>query len=243
MQVSRPKAWLELLAGKEMTEAVASVPFYQELTSKPKFKEFLNSIKFLETALETDWRTGLARLTGGGITLAVCPQDTVVAIVDAEEERILERLHEIFLNIARTGRESRVIRRRVASKDYGGVTAWTFDGKEAMPSSASGLSSPIARRVSRRSWIFARQGEARALTAKPAFQAAREQQGRRLWPTVFVNLKPLMGIPKIAAASSTSSGRIRWPRWRLPASPSPSQLELAEPGDSTSRTRPWRSGP
>ena len=100
LEVSRPKALLELLTGREMTQAVTSSPFYQSLLSQPKFNEFLTVIRFLETSLGTDWRTGLARFVGGGITIAVCPQDTVVAIVDAQDEQILQKIHEIFLNRA-----------------------------------------------------------------------------------------------------------------------------------------------
>jgi hypothetical protein len=197
VQVSRPKAWLELLAGKEMTAAVASVPFYQELTSKPQFKEFLNSLKFLETALDTDWRTGLAKLTGGGITLAVCPNDTVVVIVEAEEERVLERLHEIFLGIARSGAEKEGHPERVASKDHGGVTAWTFDGKEyhailgkrlVFANRAEGLKAVLDLRAA---------GADKALTANLAFQAAQRAAGPEAVATLFVNLKPLMGLPQV----------------------------------------------
>jgi hypothetical protein len=55
LHVSRPKALLEFLTGKEMTQAITSAPFYQGLASQPKFQEFVNGIKFLR----------LLRRTGG----------------------------------------------------------------------------------------------------------------------------------------------------------------------------------
>jgi hypothetical protein len=198
LQVSRPKALLDLLTGKEMTQAVTSSPFYRSLSSQPKFNEFCTVIKFLETSLETDWRTALARLTGGGITIAVCPQDTFVAIVDAQDEQILQKLHEIFLNITRAQAEQQGHPERVASKEHGGVTAWTFDGKEAhaivgkrlvFSSRAEGLKTVLDLRG---------QSDGKSLAASLTFQAAQKAASSQPVATVFVNLKPLLAIPNIA---------------------------------------------
>jgi hypothetical protein len=168
------------------------------LASQPKFQEFVNGIKFLETSLETDWRSGLARLTGGGITLAVCPQDTVVAIIDAEDEGLLQKLHEIILNITRSEAEKKGQAEKVTSREYAGVTAWTFDGKEAhaivgkrllFSSQAEGLKTILDLRDS---------SGGKNLAASPTFQAAQKAVGAQAVATVFVDSKPLMGIPDIA---------------------------------------------
>ncbi len=200
LQVSRPKALLDVLAGKEMTQAVTSSPLYQGLSSQPKFKEFLNGIKFLEASLGTDWRTGLAQLTGGGITIAVCPQDTVVAIIDAQEEGILQKLHETMLNITRSQAEKQGRPEKVTSREYNGVTAWTFDGKEAhaivgkrliFSSRAEGLKAILDLRG---------QSEGKNLGTSPTFQAAQRAANSQAAATVFVNLKPLMSLPGLATA-------------------------------------------
>ena len=200
LQLSRPKALLDLFTGKEMTAAVKALPFYQQQSSSPKFNEFVNVIKFLETSLETDWRTALTRLTGGGITLAVCPGDTVIGIVDADDAQILEKLHEILLNIVRSEAEKQGRADKVISKEYAGVTAWTFDGKEAH--------AIIGKRL-----IFANRAESlksvldlrspsggKSLATSTTFQAARQAAGSQSAAAVFVDLKPLLGIPKIAQA-------------------------------------------
>ena len=198
LQVSRPKALLDLLTGKEMTQTVTSSPFYRALSSQPKFNEFCTVIKFLETSLETDWRTALGRLTGGGITVAVCPQDTVVAIVDAQDEQVLQKLHEIFLNITRAQAEQQGHPEKVASKEYGGVTAWTFDGKEAH--AIIGKRLIFASRAEGLKTILDLRGasDGKNLAASPTFQAAQKAANSQAAATVFVNLKPLLGIPNIA---------------------------------------------
>jgi hypothetical protein len=198
LQMPRPQVLLDLLAGKETAQAIKSSPFYQALASQPKFQEFVNAIQFLETSLETDWRTGLARLVGGGVTLAVCPQDTLVAIVDAQDEQLLQKLHEIFLNITRAQAEEQGRPEKVASREYAGVTAWTFDGKEAhalvgrrflFASRAEGLKTMLDLRG---------QSDGKSLGVSPAFRAAQKAVDPRGAASLFLNLKPLLGIPDIA---------------------------------------------
>jgi hypothetical protein len=198
VQLSQPRALIELLAGKGMTEAVTSLPLYQQQSSNPKFKEFLGLVQFLETALETDWRTGLARLTAGGVTIAICPEDTVVAIIDAEDERILERLHEIFLNFARSEAEKQGHPERVASKEYAGVTAWTFDGKEAHAIVGKRLIFASRSEGLKAALDLGTQPDGKSLAAGSAFQAATRAVRPNAAATAFVNLKSLMGLPKVA---------------------------------------------
>ncbi len=199
VHVSRPKALLDLLTGSDMTTTLTSLPFWQDLTSQPKFKEFLGGIRFLETSVEMDWRTCLAKVTGGGITLAVCPNDRVVMIVDAEEDRILGRLHDMALAIAKGNAEKAGHPEQVVSKDSGGVTIWTFNGKEyhaligrrlVFANTAEGLKAVLDLRGS---------ATDKGLAANPAFQAASRAAGSDAVATAFVNLKPLMALPQVAS--------------------------------------------
>lgn len=197
LEVHRPKVLLERLAGAEMTEAITSLPFYQHQSSTAKFKEFLNVISFLETSLETDWRAGLARLAGGGITIAVCPEDTVVAVVDAEDERLLERLHEIFLSITRSEAEKQGHPERIASREYAGVTAWTFDGKEAHAIIGKRLIFANRAEALKAALDLRTQNGGASLADSPVFQAARRAARADAVATAFVNLKPLMALPQM----------------------------------------------
>ncbi|NQT01838.1 MAG: DUF3352 domain-containing protein [Planctomycetes bacterium] len=198
LEVTRPKALLEVFTNDKATATVTELPLYKEQASKPQFKEFLNIINFVETTLGTDWRTGLAKLTGGGITFAVCPEDTVLLIIDAEDEQMLERLHEFFLNIARSEAEKKGKFNIVASREYDGITAWTFDGKEAhaiigkrlvFANHPTGLKAVLQRRS---------QTKKMSLAANPTYRAAKKTVRPDAIAKVFVNLKPLMGIPQIA---------------------------------------------
>ena len=198
LQLSRPAALIELLAGERVTRAITSLPFYRQQASNPKFNEFLNVVEYIETALETDWRTGLTQLTAGGITLAVCPEETLVAVIDAADEGILVRLHDLLLDFARAEAQKQGHPERVASKEYAGVTAWTFGGKEAhaiigkrliFASRAEGLKAALD--------LFT-QPDGKSLAAKAAFRAAKRTAGPDAVATVFVNLRPLMSLPGVA---------------------------------------------
>jgi hypothetical protein len=197
LEVSKPTSLLEVFTNDKATAAVTALPLYKEQASKPQFKEFLNIINFIEITLDTDWRTGLAKLTGGGITLAICPDNIVLAIIEAEDEHMLERLHEFFLNIARSEAEKKGQPNRVASREYDGVTAWTFNGEEAhaiignrlvFANRSEGLKTVLELRT---------ETQGASLVSNPAYQAAKRTVGPDATAMVFTNLKPLMGLPKV----------------------------------------------
>ncbi len=198
LELSEPRALLEVFTNDKASAAITALPLYKEQVSKPQFKEFLNIINFIEITLDTDWRTGLAKLTGGGITFAVCPEDTVLLIIDAEDEHMLERLHEFFLNIARSEAEKKGQSNQVTSTEYDGVTAWTFNGEEAhaiigkrlvFANRSEGLKAVLKLRT---------EGKGASLVSNPAYQAAKRAAGPDVVGTVFTNLKPLMQLPKVA---------------------------------------------
>ena len=198
VEVTRPKALLEAFCNDEATAAITALPLYKQQASKPQFQEFLNIVSFIETTLGTDWRTALEKLTGAGITLAVCPEDTVFLIIDAEDEQMLERFHEFFINVARSEAEKKGKYNIVKSKEYQGLTAWTFDGKEAH--TIIGKRLIFANKAKRLKDIvqYRSQANKASVAANPEYQAAKRTVGTDAVAKVFVNLKPLMGIPQIA---------------------------------------------
>ena len=198
IELSRPRALLDLFAGEKAIKFITSLPVYQKQASSPKFKEFLGVVSYLETTLGTDWRTGLAKLTGGGITFAICPEDTVILIVEAQDEQMLNQLHEVFLNFAKAEADKQGQPDRVASRQYQDVTAWTFDGKEAHAIIGNRL--VMANRPEGLKAVLERRAEAggESLASKLTYRNAKQQVGSEAVMTVFADLKPLMQIPQVA---------------------------------------------
>jgi hypothetical protein len=51
LELSRPKALLDLFASDKAIEFITSLPVYQKQASNPKFTEFLGVVRYLETTL------------------------------------------------------------------------------------------------------------------------------------------------------------------------------------------------
>jgi len=198
VELTRPKSLLELFAGDKAIAFVTALPAYKEQASKPQFQQFLNLVKFMETALGTDWRTALGKLTGGGITLAVCPDETVMLIVDAEDADMLERFHEILVSMAQSEAEKKGRPGSVASKQYGGVTAWTFDGKEAHTIIGNRLVMANRPEGLKRILDLRAGAGGESLASNPSYKAAKRHVGSGAVATVFADLKLLMQAPNIA---------------------------------------------
>ncbi len=198
LELTQPKALLEMLSGEKATAAITALPLYQKQATTPKFKEFLNLINFMEITLDTDWRTGLAKLTGGGVTFAICPEDTVLIIIDAEDGDMLKKLHEILLNMARSEAEKQEQPNRVESTQYEDVTAWTFDGKEAH--AIIGKRLVFANRPEGLKAVLELRADAASenLTSKATYRAAKRAAGPDSVATVFADLSLLKNIPEIA---------------------------------------------
>ena len=96
-----------------------------------------------------------------------------MAIVDAEDEQTLQKLHEIILNITRGQAEQQGQPQKVASKEYGGVTVWTFNGKEAHAILGKRLIFANGPRVSRRFWTC-RPVRRQGLATRPDLQPAQK---------------------------------------------------------------------
>jgi len=201
LELAQPKALIDLLAGEEASAFVKALPLYQAQASKPQFQQFLAVLSHMERELGTDWRSALPELTGGGITLAICPEDTVVLIIDAEDEQLLARLHEMLLEMARSGAEEKGQSGRVASTKYRDVTAWTFDGKESH--AIIGKRFVLANRPEGLKAVLELRAETWGdnLASKKNYRAAKRQLSRagdNAVATVFADLKTLMQIPNIA---------------------------------------------
>ena len=94
--------------------------------AKTETQQILTMVNFFQTKYQADLPTMLGRLVGGGITLALGPKDSALLIVDAEDTKMLEEIHDFFRTIAKGEATKQGNPDRVASADYRGVTGWTF---------------------------------------------------------------------------------------------------------------------
>ncbi len=111
LEVKHPAPLLKLVSDDRIAAAITSSKAYQLQAATANYRQFLAIVRYLETSLNTDWATGLQRLLGGGVTVAILPGDAVVLSVDAKDPKLLSDLHEMLLKFCATTRHvSRAIR-------------------------------------------------------------------------------------------------------------------------------------
>jgi hypothetical protein len=203
-EVSRPEALLDVAFDPRVGAAVATSPAYQKLASQPRFREFLGVIRYLETRLDTDWKGGLRRLIAGGVTLAARPDGTVWLMIDAEDPKLLNELHEILLGFTRAEAEKQGQPGRVASVEYRGVTGWTFGGGEAHAIIGNRLLLSNKAEALRGVLDLRADPQGQSLASLPAYQAARRAVGPEAAATIFVRLDVLKQHPPFQKALTQS---------------------------------------
>ncbi len=204
VEVSHPRAVLDLALGQKVTHLVTSQPAYKTWAESAGFRTFVQVVRALELQLGTDWKPGLYKLLEGGITSAVLPGGGSLLIVDSGDEALLGKLNQVLIqgtrdDAARNGRPDRVTSRQVR-----GVTVWTFDGKEAhailgkrlvLASTAEALDVVLDCRE---------HPDRPSLEASGRYKAALQAAGSRAVATAYADLNALKQDPKVADALSPS---------------------------------------
>ena len=144
-----------------------------------------------------DLPTLLRKLTGGGVTIALCPQETVLMIVEAEDADLLRSVHEFSLMAAKSEAQKQNDPDRVKSADYRGITGWRFAPNEAhaivdnrllITNRPDALKAVLDRRANE-------GGETLADSA--AYQAARQAAGDESLARVYLDLATLKQLPNV----------------------------------------------
>jgi hypothetical protein len=200
LQVTEPKALVEPLTSERMATIVKGLPAYQKQQSNAGFQEMMMVLRFAEATLGTDWRTALPRLTGGGVTFAVRPNETVVLIVDAEDEDLLKRAHDLLVTMVRSDAQEKGQPDRIESATFLGVTRWTFDGEEAhamigrrlvFSNNLEGLEAVLELRAN---------NESPSMATAAGYLAARKAVGSDVAARAYANLGVLKNVPGLAEA-------------------------------------------
>ena len=202
IEVAQPKAVLDPLLGPNLAKAVKAFPAYRALTAQTGYQEFLGLVEHFETALDTDWRTGIRKLLGGGMSFAVLPDESILLVVDATDGELLTRLNDIVLGFARAEANQQGDPDRVASREYRGVTGWTLGPEEIHCIVGNRLLIANKPKALKAVLDLRDAPDGESLAKLPAYQAARKAAGKDAAPTLFVNLAVLEQHPPIGNALS-----------------------------------------
>ena len=200
LEIAEPRALLDQLLDGEIADVVTSIPAWKVGVGSPEHRELMEGVRYLELTLGTEWRRGLAELTGGGITLAVGAKETVLLIVDADEERELERLHDVLVEIARGEN-----RDAVTSEVHDDVEVWSFGDGEAHAIIGRRLVFSNHRRGVRAALELRAGVRTDSLAEDAGYRKAREARKATSAVEMWVNLGLLRLHPPFAAAIETST--------------------------------------
>ena len=197
VEVTRTNDLLDRAFDPKVIEAVQELPVYRQQASTPGFKQFLGVVDYLEARLRVDWPTGIRKLVGGGVTLAVVPGEGALLVIDAEDGELLEKLHEIVRTFAEAEAANQGQPDRVRSAEYRGVTGWTFGGDEAHAIVGNRLVVSNKAELLKRVADLRADPSAKSLATLPGYQAARQAAGADASAVAFVNLETLKQHPSV----------------------------------------------
>jgi len=200
LELSNPDAFLDLALDPEVADTITGLPAFQRQASQAGFRQFMGVIKFLEVQLDTDWRTGLRKLVGGGITLAAGPKESVILMVDAKDAKMLNELHKILVGFARQEAENEGNPGQVASAEYRGVTGWTLNPNQTHAIIGNRLLFSNKPDALKAVIDLRENADAETLADVPAYQAAKKAAGPDTVATTYVNLEILKQVPGIQKA-------------------------------------------
>ena len=188
LEVSDAAALLDPLLDDELAAAVSALPVYQQATSTPGFQQFRAVVGTVESQIGTDWRSGLRKLLGGGITFAARTDGATLLIVDALDARTLDRLHQAVLAIAMSATANAGEGKAGPAGEIGGLKCWTFGKDEIHAILGRRLIMANRRDILVEALDLRLQAKADSLARLPSYRNAKKAVGSDVAATAFIHL-------------------------------------------------------
>lgn len=206
VELFQPKALLAPFGDGKSAAAFAALPGMGTRKARPGYEKFMGVVKYLETQLGADWPTALTKITGGGLAFALRPQQQMVLVADAEDERMLMQLHEFLWKAASAKKNSGSESGQASSQQVDGVTAWSLGPKEAHTIIGKRLALSSGFSELQTALAFRSKPGGSSLAATPAYQAAKRAVGPDAAGMIFVNMAVLKQAPGLAKALEPKNG-------------------------------------
>ncbi len=126
LHVGDPAELIDFFSDSRMIGALAGIPEVKAGLEKQELKELELLLDYLELQLETDRISGAKAVLGGGITLAILPEEKVVMVVESSDRSLLTKLADLLYQVVRNEAEKEGEADRVTSAEYRGIRGWSF---------------------------------------------------------------------------------------------------------------------
>lgn len=202
IEINRPTRLIETAFARDVWAIVRESSTIRPAYASPKAERLRQAARFVERSLETDWQTGVSRLTAGGVVIAVGvekpgAEPSVTVVVTSDTEQTLQR----FLEAVHTE-----LRRRTP----GGGEAASKDNSQLEPVANDKPVEPVA--TSYRSIACYRVGNGhyavvgRRLVASNVEAGLKAALDRLAEPDSESAAKPMFQFPEGLRLNDTSSG-------------------------------------
>jgi hypothetical protein len=199
LEVSHPKPLLDLLLSPQLAATITAMPAYQSQANEAGFKQFLGGLALVEFQVNTDWRSALRKLTGGGLTLAIEPNGALLATVDSDDPELLARLNGVFANFAKGGTKQPNGSDPTAPVEYAGASYRSFGNGEAH--AILGRRLLFSNRAETlKAALDLRNGKGKCIAATPGYEAAHTASDPKAVAAMYVNLAQINRSPATQAA-------------------------------------------
>jgi hypothetical protein len=197
LEVTKPMALLGPLLTPEFSQSVAAA--LESGKPNPQLQQFQAVVSTLEQQLGTDWRTGLRRLAGKGLSFSLGPAGETLLVADGEDESLLSKLNDIIWTFASSGVDQEG-QPKAATRDYRGVKTWTIGTNEVH--TLLGPRLMLGNRPSFLHQVLDLRAEAggKTLASSALFKAARDAVGKEAVAAAFLNLQTLRRAPGLKKA-------------------------------------------
>jgi hypothetical protein len=132
VEIAQPEKLIDVATDRKLWDALQQADGVERFLASDQFKQLRGAVEMFEARLGVKWEPALRDLVGGGIYVAIDPAiGGGVVIVKPRKPELLARLHDTFKELiesqaAAGGRDS-----PIKSRDYKGVTGWSFGPGEA----------------------------------------------------------------------------------------------------------------
>lgn len=198
VEIPNPQPILDLVTNPKTVEAIEASPLYQKAGRNPAFQGFLQGVAYFQFRLGTDWKTAVKTLLGGGVSWAVTADGANLLVIDSTDAALLQKVHDLAVEIARNEAEKQSQPERVKSADYRGVTGWSLS--PALTHALVGSRLIVANKAQAlRAAIDRKADKKEGLAGVKDYRAAQQAQGDGV-ARAYVNLGALKKHPPIEKA-------------------------------------------
>jgi hypothetical protein len=200
VNVSKPKAALDMILRPKLLAAIESSPQYKGLTANKGFKQFRSVVRLLERRLETDWQSITRRLVGGGVTWSVGPAKAQLMIVDAIDTKVIKEAHDLLLFMIESDAEKKGQPARLSPTKYAGVNMWSLGPNEAHAIIGKRLIIANSPETLKAALDLQAKTGGKSMASLAAYRQALKAASKDATATIYANTAILKQIPAVAKA-------------------------------------------